>query len=227
LPTPDFAGFRAPNFNELFFPNFGNPNLGAELSSEWDVGFEQNLWGQRFSLETVYFSRRVKGLIEGVLVDPANFIFQAQNLGRVDVQGVEVIPVLRLLPGLTLSGSFTFLDFATKDDRLLRRPSEQGTVRVTYQRPVLRGADDLLTFNLNLDVVGDRDDVDPLRGFRTNPMYARTDIAVSYSFPLNFLSFSRLTVYSKIGNLFDRSYQEVLGFKSPPLNYQAGLKVTF
>ena len=23
-------GFRAPNFNELFFPNFGNPNLGPE-----------------------------------------------------------------------------------------------------------------------------------------------------------------------------------------------------
>ncbi|HEV8715416.1 MAG TPA: TonB-dependent receptor [Candidatus Binatia bacterium] len=221
------GGFRAPNFNELFFPGFGNPKLGAELSSEWDVGFEQNLWGQRFSLETMYFSRRVKGLIEAVLVDPATFTFQAQNLGRVDVQGVEVIPVLRLLPGLTLSGSFTFFDFATQDDRLLRRPTEQGTVRVTYQRSVLRGVDDLLTFNLNLDVVGDRDDVDPLRGFRTNPMYARTDIAVSYSLPVNFLSFSRLTVYSKISNLFDHGYQEVLGFQSPPLNYLAGFSVTF
>ncbi len=228
-------GFRAPSFNELFFPpmpghpvGFGNPNLKPELSSEWNVGFEQNLWGQRFSLEAVYFSRRVKDLIEGVLVHPATFTFQAQNLGRVDVQGVEVIPVLRLLPGLTLSGSFTFLDFDTKDDRLLHRPTEQGTVRVTYQRPVLHGMDDLLTFNLNFDVVGDRDDVDPPSGtFRTNPMYTRTDIAISYSFPANFLSFSRLTVYSKIGNLFDRSYQEVLGFKSPPLNYLAGLSVTF
>jgi vitamin B12 transporter len=220
-------GFRAPNFNELFFPNFGNPQLGPELSSEWDVGFEQNLWGQRFSLETVYFSRRVKGLIEAVLVDPDTFTFQAQNLGRVDVQGVEVTPVLRLLPGLTLSGSFTFLDFATKDGRLRSRPTGQGTVRITYQRPVLRGADDLLTFNLNLDVVGDRDDIDPLRGFRTNPMYARTDVAVSYTLPVNFLSFSRLTVYSKISNLFDRSYHEVLGFRSPPLNYLAGFSVTF
>src|SRR5262249_61008058 len=132
-----------------------------------------------------------------------------------------------LLPGLTLSSSFTFLDFATKDGHLLHRPTEQGTVRVTYQRPILRGMDDLLTFNLNLDVVGDRDDVDPLRGFRTNPMYARTDIAVSYSFPVHFLSASRLTVYSKVQNLFDRHYQEVLGFRSPPLNYLAGIRVTF
>ena len=220
-------GFRAPNFNELFFPGFGNPRLGAELSSEWNVGFEQNLWGQRFSLETVYFSRRVKGLIEGALVDPVNFIFQAQNLGRVDVQGVEVIPVLRLLPGLTLSGSFTFLDFATKDGRLLRRPSEHGTVGVHYERRGLRGADDLLNLHVSLKVVGDRDDVDPLRGFRTNPMYARTDVAVSYTFPSRFVSFSSLTVYGKIANLFDRNYQEVLGFRSPPLNYLAGVRVTF
>jgi vitamin B12 transporter len=221
------AGFRAPNFNELFFPDFGNPRLGAEESSEWDVGFEQNLWGQRFSLETVYFSRRVKGLIEGILVSLDPFKFEAQNVGRADIQGVEIIPVLRVLPGLTLSGNFTFLDFATKDGRLLRRPTEQGSVRVTYQRSVLRGTDDLLTFNLNLDVIGDRDDIDPLRGLRTNPMYARTDMAVSYSFPVNILSFSRLTVYSKIQNLFDRNYQEVLGFRSPPLNYLAGIRITF
>jgi len=221
-------GFRAPNFNELFFPDFGNPNLDAELSSEWNVGFEQNLWGQRFFLETVYFSRRVKGLIEGVLVDPENFIFLAQNKGRVDVQGVEVIPVLRLLPGLTLSGSFTFLDFDTEDGRLLRRPRTHGTVQINYQRPVLRGTDDLLTLNLNVKVIGDRDDIDPpTGGFRTNSMYARTDMAVSYTFPSRLFSFSRVTVYSKIQNLFDRDYQEVLGFRSPPLNYLAGVRVTF
>src|SRR5439155_23692469 len=135
--------------------------------------------------------------------------------------------VLRLLTGQTLSGSFTILDFATRDGRQLRRPTEQGSIRVTYQRSVLRGSDDLLTFNLNLDVIGDRDDIDPLRGFRTNPMYATTDLAVSYSFPVNILSFSRLTVYSKIQNLFDRHYHEVFGFRSPPLNYLAGIQITF
>jgi len=226
----DYAeGFRAPNFNELFYPNFGNPDLGPEVSSEWDVGFEQNLWGQRFSLETVYFSRRVKGLIEAVLIDPDTFTFQAQNLGRVDIQGVEVIPVLRVLPGLTLSGNFTFLDFDTpQDDRLLRRPSEQGSVQVNYQRPVLHGLDDLLTLNLSVKVLGDRDDVEPASGaFRTNSMYARTDLAVSYTFPVHFFPLSRLTVYSKIENLFDRNYQEVLGFRSPPFNYLAGVAMTF
>lgn len=232
-------GFRAPNFNELFFPGFGNPDVGPELSSEWTAGFEQFLWSERFSLEVIYFTRRVKDQIEGVLVDPERFRFQTENVGRVDIQGVEVIPVLRLLPGLTLSGNFTFLDVDLKgtcpfdftadpkDDCLLRRPSQKGSVMVNYARQGLGGTDDLLNLNVNLQVVGDRDDVDPRRGFRTNPMYARTDVAVSYTLPSGFFSFSRFTVYGKIENLFDRNYQEILGFRAPPLNYLIGVRVTF
>ena len=221
------GGFRAPNFNELFFPNFGNPDLDAERSSEWNAGFEQVLWGQRFSLEAVYFNRRVKGLIESVLIDPDNFIFEAQNKGRVDIQGVEFIPVLRVLPGLTVSGNFTFLDFDTQDGKLLRRPTKHGSVGVNYERQGLSWTDDLLNLHLDVNVVGERDDVDPVRGPRNNPMFARTNFAASYSFAPSVLTGARLTIYTRVENLFDRNYQEVLGFRSPPLNYIAGVKVTF
>jgi len=220
-------GFRAPNFNELFFPNFGNPDLEPETSSEWNVGFEQSAWNSRVSLETVYFSRRVKGLIEGGLVDPENFIFRAQNKGRVDVQGVEVIPVLRLSPNWTMGGYFTFLDFDTTDGRLLRRPRTHGAVQVNYQAPLLSGRDDLLNLYLSVKVVGERDDIDPSQGPRANSMFARTDVALSYLLPSFGRMFPRLTIYGKIENLFDRNYQEVLGFRSPPLNYVVGLRTIF
>lgn len=220
-------GFKAPTFNELFFPDFGNPNLEAETSSEWNAGFEQTFWGGRFSLEAIYFNRRVKGLIEGVLVDEENFIFQAQNLGRVDVQGVEVMPVFRLLPGLSLVGNFTFLDFDTRSDRLLRRPTERGNVALNYFREGLYQEQDAVNFNLNLHVVGDRDDVDPVQGPRANPMYARTDIAASYAFSVGVFPLLRLAIYGKVENLFDRTYQEALGFKAPPVNFLAGIRGTF
>lgn len=221
-------GFRAPNFNELFFPGFGNPDLGPETSSEWHVGFEQSAWNSRVSLETVYFSRRVKGLIEGVLVDPEDFIFLAQNKGRTDVQGVEVIPVLRLSPHWSASGYFTFLDFDTADGRLLRRPRTHGAVQLNYQAPFLPGGDDLLNIYMSVKVVGDRDDIDPRQGRPdTNPMFARTDVAVSYLLPSWKGPFPRMTIYGKIENLFARNYQEVLGFHAPPLNYLVGLRVTF
>ncbi len=220
-------GFKAPAFNELFFPNFGNPDLDAETSSEWNAGFEQTLWGERFSLEVVYFNRRVKGLIEATLVDPETFTFQAQNLGRVDVEGVEVIPVFRLAPGLTMSASFTFLDFDTSDDRLLRRPEEKGDVILNYYREGVYQETDAMNINLVINVVGGRDDIDPVLGPRINPMYARTDLAASYTFSTKLFPLSRLTVYSKVANLFDRNYEEVLGLNSMPLNFLAGIRGTF
>lgn len=221
-------GFRAPNFNELFFPNFGNPNLGPENSSEWNAGFEQSLGDPRFSIETTYFNRRVKGLIEGVLIDPANFIFQAQNQGRVDVQGVEVIPTFCLSSQLIASGYFTFLDFHTKDGHLLRRPTRFGAVQLNYQTPVKENWDDQLDVYLSVKVLGDRDDIDPRKGVtRTNPMFARTDLAVSYTVPAFGWSGARLSVYGKIENLFDRRYEEILGFRAPPFSYLAGLRLTF
>ena len=55
-------GFRAPAFNELYYPDYGNPNLKPEISSEYDGGFTTN-FGERASLTTTYFSRRVHNLI--------------------------------------------------------------------------------------------------------------------------------------------------------------------
>ena len=32
------TAFKAPTFNELYFPGFGNPNLSAETSDSFDLG---------------------------------------------------------------------------------------------------------------------------------------------------------------------------------------------
>ena len=220
-------GFKAPNFNELFFPNFGNPVLEPEQSAEWNAGFEQSLWGDLFSFEAVYFRRRVRGLIEAVLVDPETFTFQAQNFGRVDVEGVEVISVLRLGPALALSANFTYLDFDTRDERLLRRPRERANVGLSYLRDGVFRRADVLNVNLTLDVVGGRDDVDPIRGPAVNPMYAKADLALSYTFAPRPSFFGGLTAYCRVENVLDRDYREALGFDAPPVNFMVGVRVTF
>jgi outer membrane cobalamin receptor len=126
-----------------------------------------------------------------------------------------------------MGGYFTFLDFDTTDGRLLRRPRTHGAVQVNYQAPLLSGRDDLLNLYLSVKVVGERDDIDPSQGPRANSMFARTDVALSYLLPSFGRMFPRLTIYGKIENLFDRNYQEVLGFRSPPLNYVVGLRTIF
>ena len=60
-------GFRAPSFDELYFPFFGNPNLAPEISSEYDGGFTTT-FGEWGSLTSTYFARRVHNLIVTVPV---------------------------------------------------------------------------------------------------------------------------------------------------------------
>ena len=81
-------GFRAPTFNELFFPAFppcppfGNPDLKPEESDSWDAGVEQHLWERRVRLAATYFRNDFTNLIQPTLIDPVNFCFQAQNVGE-------------------------------------------------------------------------------------------------------------------------------------------------
>ena len=84
-------GFRAPSFNELYFPDFGNPNLNPEISSEYDGGITKTL-GERASFTATYFSRRVHNLIVAEPCTTFPGCVEAANAGRVDTQGVELVP---------------------------------------------------------------------------------------------------------------------------------------
>src|SRR2546430_3152669 len=76
------TGFRAPSINELFFPNFGNPNLQPEKSQGLDVAVDQTLFKERVTLSAGYFWTRYRNLILSVFdltACPAPFFFCAQN----------------------------------------------------------------------------------------------------------------------------------------------------
>ena len=52
-------GFRAPSFNELFFPGFGNPKLNPELSSEYDGGITKT-FGETVVHRDLFFTPRAQ-----------------------------------------------------------------------------------------------------------------------------------------------------------------------
>lgn len=83
------TAFRAPTFNELYYPNFGNAALKPERSRNLEAGLHYYATvGQQFDL--VYFNNRIRDLINTVLVNPATFTYQAQNVAEARIDGVEL-----------------------------------------------------------------------------------------------------------------------------------------
>jgi vitamin B12 transporter len=75
------SAFRAPSFDDLYFPGFGNPALRAETSRTGEVGIDQRLAAGAWSLHA--FETRVHDLIGF----DANFL--AANTDEARIRGIE------------------------------------------------------------------------------------------------------------------------------------------
>jgi vitamin B12 transporter len=222
-------GFRAPAFDELFFPNFGNPHLAPEISSEYDGGVTKT-FGEWFSFTATYFSRRVHNLIVTVPAPTKSMPFReiAGNAGRVDTQGVELVPSLGPFYGFTLSGGFTLLDETHAGTAVpLQVPKRSAYGLAQYECRELLMPRDKTVLSLAYTFVGDRDDITPIGTIRNHVGYHRFDATATYDAHARWDFVSNEEVFARVSNLFDRNYAEEFGFPSPPINFLAGIKLEF
>lgn len=242
-------GFKAPTFNDLFYPNFGNPSLQPEISSEYDGGLEQHLGSRWVSVEATYFTRRTKDLIQFASADPvlcpnaaatpATF-FNPCNVSRAGVSGVETALNVGPFWGVSLRGTYSYLNFELTAKQgfaplspalqtLQRRPRNRMATTVEYQRDQVWRAGDHVMVNLNVFFAGERHDLDPFtyQDVNDQPAYTRTDVALRYDMPCPGYERYRLGWFARIQNLFDRNYDEVRGFRAPPINVLAGARLSF
>src|SRR5579871_1482284 len=84
LTVSESTGFRAPAFNELFYPQFGNPSLGPETVRTTELGAQWAASGQLLRLAA--FRSRYENLIAST---PATG-FELANVSRAEVRGVEL-----------------------------------------------------------------------------------------------------------------------------------------
>jgi len=230
-------GFEAPTFDELYFPGFGNPNLQATTSSEWDGGIEKR-FGELAGITVTYFSRRIHDLVVDVPCTPTpgscEFGLEPQNLGRADMQGVEVVPSLYPFKGFSLSGNFTSLDSTHRPLipglQPIRVPKHSASAVAQYQAHDLLTGGDRFTAALFYQFVGDREDIQtqPPFGNENHGSYQVFNLTLSYQLARGLLRYlKREEAFIRIQNLFDRNYSQAFGFPSPPINFEAGVKVSF
>ncbi|MHB8741576.1 MAG: TonB-dependent vitamin B12 receptor [Sulfuricaulis sp.] len=96
------TAFRAPTFNELYFPGFGNPNLRPEKSKSLETGLHgKQDWG---NWDVRAYQTDINDLINTVC--DINFVCTAENIDRARIRGLETQIFTTLAnwrTGLTLS----------------------------------------------------------------------------------------------------------------------------
>src|SRR5262249_55421309 len=198
-------GFRAPTFNELFFPApggpcppFGNPNLKPEHSESYDAGVEQYLWQRRIRLAATGFRNDFDDLIQSTLVDPVNFCFQAQNVGRARSEGVEVEASVTPLDSLTLTAAYTYThteDLVTGEPLPPSAPTRWAFTGVWEPLPGLTASGEILVVSSQFTGAG----------VPRNPGYTVVNAAASYRLPWRWRFLSDVTLHLKVTNLFNEN----------------------
>ena len=203
--------FKAPTFNELSFPNFGNQNVRPETSWSWDAGIEQYYWDKRGRLSAAYFRNSVKDLIQ--FVSGSTGVFTAENVARARLQGVEVEHEIQLHEHISLSTAYTYTSTEDRETgkRLTRRPWHQGKIGLTADYRKFK-------FYADWSLVGGQDDTQGSVRVR-NKGYTRLDFTLTYSLT------EYLELYGRVENATYDHFNEVLGFDQPPPRFFGGVRL--
>ena len=221
------TGFRAPTINELFWPDFGNPDLQPEQSQSFDVGVDQTLFADRVTISGGYFWNRYRDLIQtiqsaavcgtgpfGANYCPVN-VASAKSQGWEGMVNVVLVQEQPWMKRLELKGQYTRT--LTRDlmtgTRLRRWPVDQASLSVLYE-PI----DDISTI-IDFRFVGLQ--------FNDGHNIQRVDSFEVVNVAVNYDLSDQFQAYVRVDNLFDEEYEEILFFGTPGRSVFGGIRANF
>lgn len=213
------TGFKAPTLSQRFSDSrpaynfYGNPNLKPEESRGYDIGFEQPLLDNKLQIGATWFHNDIDNLI---LTNAARTSYT--NIGRAQTKGVESFVALELSPQFKIRADYTFTlaKDETANQELLRRPRHKASLTANWV-PI-----ENLNLSATLIYVGDR--VDGNRDFSISRM--RAPGAAIVNIAAEYKASEKLTVFGRVDNLFDKRYENPVGFLVPGLSAFGGLRVS-
>jgi outer membrane cobalamin receptor len=222
------TGIRPPDIFEIAFTD--NPDLKPERSRSVEVGVTQALAAGALTFDATTFYNDYDDLIVSVggLSDVSRY--RTDNVSNARARGIELTAAWRSARHTLVRASYTFLDAEIRaidetsqapppfrvGDRLLRRPTHQGSLDVTWTPGRASVFARLGARGRTLDA---EPSLGPGGGLFDNPGYAVFDAGGSWRLARG------VTVYARVLNLFDRSYEEVLGYPAPGRTAFAGVRL--
>ena len=194
------TSFVAPSFNQLYFPNFGNPALLPERGRNTDVGVTWSAGGHELKL--VRFDNKIRGFMTNTTL-PVN-IPQARidgwtlgYEGKAGPLGLRAA-VDKLNPRNEVNGR-----------QLPRRAKSQVTAGMDYAVGEWRLGGSVLHVGNRFD---DAANTAPLAAYTTADVYADWHFARDWS------------VQAKVNNLTDKRYETALGYNQAGRNFYLTLR---
>lgn len=196
------TSFVAPSFNQLYFPNFGNPLLQPERGRNTDVGIAYTQGEHQLKL--VRFDNRIRGFIANTTI--------ASQVPRARIDGYTLSYDGRLGP-LQLRAALDLLDPRNELNgrKLARRADEQFTLGADYTVGAWR-------FGTSVLHVGDRFDDAANTPARALSAYTTLDLNASYVLSKDW------TLQASLNNVTDRQYETAYGYNQSGRNVYLTLR---
>ena len=192
------TAFKAPTFNELYWPGYGNPDLRPEESRSLEVGLKGTSRGSNWSFNI--YETHVDDLIA---YDAATFA--PGNVDEVYIRGLEAA-VTAQVAGWTLATNLTLLkpenrSAGSNKGNILPRRAEQ-SLRFDADRSFGR-------YSLGATFLAEGRRYDELANTRRLDSYATVDLRAGYRVS------ERWLLQGRIENLFDEQYETAAFYNQP------------
>ncbi|MBC8717160.1 TonB-dependent receptor [Ochrobactrum sp. Marseille-Q0166] len=203
------TGFRAPTFNELYYPGYANPDLQPEKSRSYEIGLN---WQPSIdtSLDLAFYKTWLRDAIMSTAPS-----YLPYNIARAEVTGFEA----------TLSHSFNEM-WAAKGSLDLKKPiDEENDSDLPYRERVKATAEvnfkpvDKLDLTARLLYGGSR--YTTASNTKKLDPYVTADFIALYDIDMQ----SQLKL--SVENIFDKDYQTTSGYNAPGRSFNIGLTRNF
>jgi outer membrane cobalamin receptor len=223
------TGIRPPDAFEIAFTD--NSGLKPERSRSGEFGVTQTFANSAFQIDATAFFNSYTDLIISVgRTFSGSSRYRTDNISNAQARGAELAGAWRSNSGLGVRANYTFLDSEilavngsssaqtpyAVGDPLLRRPRHSGSIDASLTRGHVSAFAELQMRGETLDA---EPAFGPSGGLYTNDGYTVFNLGGSWR-PVK-----PLEVFVRALNLFDRQYEEVLGYPAPGRTAYVGVRV--
>jgi vitamin B12 transporter len=200
------TAFKAPTFNDLYFPGFANPALVPETSRNIELALRYS--GGGLSAAIVGYRNRVKDLI--VFECDADFNCAPQNVADATLEGVT-LELGGRMGQVSVKGSVDLQNPTDNSNGFLlpRRARRHGSLSALYDTGALRIGAEVVASSARFDDAADT---------RRMGGYALLNLTAEYGFG------NRWSVWARLDNVFDKHYELAADFNTAGANAFVGVR---